>query len=76
MSRLCFPRSDHITQFSLGLSGKEIPKPKMSENVRIVVALCTSAVAVSQYLSKTEHKEADGLERHKINMSNTKPATQ
>ena len=48
----------------------------MSENVRIVVALCTSAVAVSQYLSKTERKEADGLERHKINMSNTKPATQ
>ena len=53
MSRLCFPRSDHMTQFSLGLSEEEKPKPKMSENVRTVVALYTSTVTVSRYLSKT-----------------------
>lgn len=52
MSRLCFSRSDHMTQFSLGLS-EEKPKPKMSENVRTVVALYTSTVTVSHYLSKT-----------------------
>lgn len=48
----------------------------MSGTIRIAVVLYTSTVTVSHYLNKTYHKEADGLGRHKINMSNTKPAIQ